>query len=395
MTDKELIEKLKVGGIVSIRDYLLEQQAQGLKIARTESGDPSFDIPDNVKKAMNNALAENKTHYTAGAGITELREAIYQKTTSHNKLHLKSLSNVIVTNGAMNALFAVFHAIVDNKGYKILVPTPTWTETAQNVTEVGGTPVYYKFNPFSDTPIDLNELKRLVEADKDIKAIVINTPHNPTGKVLDLENLKALIAFSKEHDLYLVSDEAYEYVIFDNIKHISSASVSDYDKIISIFSFSKSYAMSGIRLGCVCTMNEGILKKLAKIVRCTINGVSSVTQWGGVSAVLETPKEYFVKNLAEYTIRRNAIYEGALKAEFLTPVKPEGAFYLWCKIKDSWRPDITEDRGWNMTLEYLKLGVGSAPGEVFGPGGKNHIRFSFSCPTEHVKLAADLLKELK
>ncbi len=392
MTDQELIEKLKAGGIVSIRDYLLEQQSKGLKIARTESGDPSFAIPDNVKLAMYRALSENKTHYTAGAGIAELREAIYQKATNYNKLHLNNFNNVIITNGAMNALFAVFHSIVDNKGYKILVPTPTWTETAINVTEVGGTPVYYKFNPFSDNPIDINELKKLVNADSNIKALIINSPHNPTGKVLNINNLKELIAFSQKHDLYLISDEAYEHVIFDGIQHISPASLSDYDKIITIFSFSKSYAMSGLRLGCACTTNKNILKKLSKIVRCTINGVSSVTQWGGVSAVLETPKEYFDTNLAEYTVRRNAIYNGALKCKHLVPVKPEGTFYLWCKIKDSWRPDITENRSWYMTLEYLKLGIGSAPGEVFGPGGTGHIRFSFSCSTEDVKLAADLLQ---
>jgi len=394
MNDKELIEKLKVGGIVSIRDYLLDQQSRGLKIARTESGDPSFDIPDNVKVAMNKALAENKTHYTAGAGIKELREAIFQKVNARNKLGLSDFSNVMITNGAMNALFAVSHAIVDNKGYKVLVPTPTWTETAINVIEVGGTPVYYKFNPFSNNPIDLNELESLVTSDSGIKALIINTPHNPTGKSLSLENLKEIIAFSQKHDLYLISDEAYEYIIFDGKTHCSPASLSNYEKIITIFSFSKSYAMSGVRLGTICTTNKAILKKLAKIVRCTINGVSSITQWGGVSAVTETPESYFKTNLEEYTIRRNAIFEGALKCEHLLPVQPEGAFYLWCKIKDSWRPEIKTDRGWRMTMEYLKLGVGSAPGEVFGPGGKNHIRFSFSCSTEHVKLAAGLLKKL-
>ena len=395
MTDKYLIEKLKVGGIVSIRDYLLEQQSKGLKIARTESGDPSFDVPSNVKVAMNNAISANKTHYTAGAGITELREAIYQKVTNYNKLYINNFSNVIITNGAMNALFVVFHSIVDNKACKILVPTPTWTETAQNVTEVGGTPVYYKFDPFSDTPIDIDELKKLVTADSEIKALIINSPHNPTGKVLSLDHLNKLVAFCQEHDLYLISDEAYEHVIFDEIKHISPASLSDYHKIITIFSFSKSYAMSGLRLGCVCTTNGELLKKLSKIVRCTINGVSSVTQWGSVSAVLETPSEYFDINLKEYTLRRNAIYEGALNCDHLIPVKPEGTFYLWCKIKDTWRPEITINRSWNMTLEYLKLGVGSAPGEVFGPGGANHIRFSFSCDTPQVILAANLLKKLK
>jgi len=394
MSEKELIEKLKIGGIVSIRDYLLEQQAKGLKIARTESGDPSFAIPENVKKAMNKALAEDKTHYTAGAGIAELRKAIFKRVTEHNQLHLNSFTNVIITNGAMNALFGVFHAIVDHKKYKILVPTPTWTETATNVTEVGGTPVFYTFDPFSQTPIDINELEKLVNADADIQALIINSPHNPTGKILDLENLNLIIAFCQKHDLYLISDEAYEQVTFDGIKHISPASLSDYDKIITIFSFSKSYAMSGVRLGCVCSTDESILKKLSKIVRCSINGVSSVTQWGGVSAVLETPQSYFDTNLAEYTKRRNAIYEGALNSKYLSPVKPEGTFYLWCKIDDKWRPEIRENRSWYMTLEYLKLGVGSAPGEVFGPGGTNHIRFSFSCSTEDVKLAAEQLPKL-
>ncbi|MBN1651257.1 MAG: pyridoxal phosphate-dependent aminotransferase [Bacteroidales bacterium] len=394
MAEKELIEQLKVGGIVSIRDYLLEQQAKGLKIARTESGDPSFAIPDNVKIAMNKALSEDKTHYTAGAGIAELRKAIFKRSTEHNQLHLNSFANVIITNGAMNALFGVFHAIVDHKAYKILVPTPTWTETATNVTEVGGTPVFYKFDPFSKTPIDLNELENLVCEDDKIKALIINSPHNPTGKILDLANLKSIIAFCQKHGLFLISDEAYEQVTFDGIKHISPASLSDYDKMITIFSFSKSYAMSGVRLGCVCTKHESILKKLSKIVRCSINGVSSVTQWGGVSAVLETPQSYFDVNLAEYTKRRNAIYEGALKSPFLNPVKPEGTFYLWCKIDANWRPDIKENRSWYMTLEYLKLGVGSAPGEVFGPGGANHIRFSFSCSTADVLFAAEQLPKL-
>jgi len=394
MTDKELIEKLKVGGIVSIRDYLLEQQSQGLKIARTESGDPSFDIPDNVKDKIMESLLENKTHYTAGAGINELRQAIYSKAVNENKLHLDNFSNVIVTNGAMNALYTVFHSIVDNKGYKVLVPTPTWTETAQNVSEVGGTPIYYNFDPFSDNPINVYELEHLIHDNPEIKALIINSPHNPTGKSLNKTTIENLIQFCKLKDIYLICDEAYEHVIFDGIEHISPAALSDYNKIITIFSFSKSYAMSGLRLGCVCTKNKYILKKLSNIVRCTINGVNSITQWGGVSAILETPRDYFDKNLKEYTIRRNAIYEGALKCEFLEPVKPEGAFYLWCKIKDTWRPEITEDRGWNMTLEYLKLGIGSAPGEVFGPGGKNHIRFSFSCSTEHVKLAAEQISKL-
>ncbi len=395
MTDDKLIEQFKVGGIVSIRDYLLEQQSRGLKIARTESGDPSFAIPDNVKLAMNKALAENKTHYTAGAGIKELREAIFEKVNSRNKLGLNDFSNVMITNGAMNALFATFHAIVDNKGYKILVPTPTWTETATNVTEVGGTPVYYQFDPFSDQPIDLNELEELVKTDTDIKALVINSPHNPTGKSLSLDNLKALIAFCQKYDLYLVSDEAYEYIVFDGKTHISPASLSDYDKIISIFSFSKTYAMSGVRLGTIGSTNKEILKRLAKILRCTINGVSSITQWGGVSALTETPPEYFDTNLKEYTLRRDTIYDGALKCKYLTPVKPEGTFYLWCKINEDWRPEIKEERGWHMTLALLKLGVGSAPGEVFGPGGTNHIRFSFSCATDMVKIAADVLSEWK
>jgi len=394
MEEKQLIEKFKVAGIVSIRDFLLEMQAKGEKIARTESGDPSFDIPENVKVAIEKALRENKTHYTAGAGINELRDAIYEKVKYVNKININSRNSVMVTNGAMNALYTIFHAINNNEGVSMLVPSPTWTETAQNISEVGGTPIYYNFNPFSDAPIDIDELEVLFKIYPNIKAMVINSPHNPTGKILDLAMILKVVGFCKAHDIYLISDEAYEHIIFDNLKHVSPGQL-DYDKIISIFSFSKSYAMSGLRLGCACTNDPIILKRLSKIIRCTINGVNSVTQWGGVSAILETPSEYIEKNLEEYTKRRDAIYEAALNNKYLEPVKPEGTFYLWCKIKNEWKPEIVEDRGWHMILNLLKLGAGSAPGEVFGPEGKNHIRFSFSCSMENVLLASELLNKLE
>ena len=219
-----------------------------------------------IKVAIEKALRENKTHYTAGAGINELRDAIYEKVKYVNKININSRNSVMVTNGAMNALYTIFHAINNNEGVSMLVPSPTWTETAQNISEVGGTPIYYNFNPFSDAPIDIDELEVLFKIYPNIKAMVINSPHNPTGKILDLAMILKVVGFCKAHDIYLISDEAYEHIIFDNLKHVSPGQL-DYDKIISIFSFSKSYAMSGLRLGCACTNDPIILKRLSKIIK--------------------------------------------------------------------------------------------------------------------------------
>lgn len=385
-----LVDRIAAGGIVSIRDSLLEMQAKGRKVFRLEAGDPSFATAPHIVEAINKALADGHTHYTAGAGITPLREAIYRKLHDANGVKLSSPNQVLVTNGAMHALYVAFRALC-SPGDEVLVPDPTWTETADNVTLAGGVPVRVPLSADSGYRYKAEEIAKLITPRT--RAIVINSPHNPTGSVCVEQEVREILNLADRHGLYVLSDEAYEHVLFDGRTHVSAAALG-YDRVVSVFSFSKSYAMSGLRLGYVATTDEKLLQRMSKLGRCTINGVNSATQYGGIAA-LTGPQDAIASMREEYTVRRDALLNGLKDSKVLHTFRPEGAFFLWARIDDAWEGYEGKKGGWAMTRFLIDtVGVGSAPGEVFGQCGAGHVRFAFSCSTDQVLGASDLLAKV-
>ncbi|MBI5543142.1 MAG: aminotransferase class I/II-fold pyridoxal phosphate-dependent enzyme [Deltaproteobacteria bacterium] len=382
---EHLLYRIPLGGIVSVRDRLLELQAKGRKVYRLESGDPSFSIPDHVRLAMIKALEAGHTHYTAGAGIQPLREAAARKMVEENRIALRGSNSVFVTNGAMHGLYVVFRALLE-PGDEVLLPDPTWTETFDNVSLAGGVPVRVRLDPECGYRYQAERIEAAITART--RALVINSPHNPTGLVLDRAELQAILKVAERRGLWVVSDEAYEHVLYDGREHVSAGSLG-YEKVISIFSMSKSYAMSGLRVGYLACNDERIAERLVKLLRCTINGVNSVAQHGAVAA-LTGPQDATRAMAAEYQKRRDALWSALQGVTLLHPFKPQGAFYLWARIDEGWAGGR---RGWDMTDFLLERGIGSAPGEVFGPSGAGHIRFAFSCSTEQVVAGAVALEQ--
>lgn len=380
------IDSISLGGIVSIRDALLEQQANGKKIFRLESGDPSFDISVDVVDAIRNAVIEGRTHYTAGAGIKELREEIAKKLTEKNNINT-TMDNVFVTNGAMHALYVTFKALVESEHDEFIVPVPTWTETADNVTMVGGRPMAI---PLSSYVSDLSEIEYNIKPWT--VAIVLNSPHNPTGTVLTQTQIEDIVELARKYNLWLISDEAYEDIIYDDVKHFSPGSI--YDKTISIYSFSKSYAMSGLRLGYLNCNDRDIADRIKKLLRCTINGVNSLAQYAGLGAI-RSPDEYIKYMMMEYSDRRSILCNALLKSPSFNPRIPDGAFYVWCKIEKGAFSGLTD---WQISdMLAQEHGIGSAPGSIFGIKSNlenRFLRFAFSCPTEHIKGASEILSKL-
>jgi aspartate aminotransferase len=387
---KHVVDSIALGGIVTVRDRLLERQAHGKKVYRLESGDPSFSIPDHVREAIKKALDDGQTHYTAGAGIKPLREIIFKKLQAANRIPVKDPAHVLVTNGAMNGLYIAFGALA-HPGEEFIMPDPTWTETADNVRLAGGVPVRVRLNERRDYRYEPEAIEAAVTPRT--RAIVINTPHNPTGLIVDRAGLAGILKVAEKHGLWVISDEAYEHVLYDGHQHVSAASLG-YDKVLSIFSMSKSYAMSGLRIGYLCCNDDLLIERMAKLLRCTINGVNSATQHGAIAA-LTGPQEPTCRMCGEYLLRRNALWDGLKDLKALHPFKPQGAFYMWARIDDGWAGYSGKRDGWAMT-EYLidRAGIGSAPGEVFGAAGAGHIRFAFSCSTDQVMEAARILKEI-
>lgn len=378
------LDSVSMGKIVVIREKLLEAQRKGEKIYRFESGDPSFDIPMVVKEAMEKALRENKTHYIPNNGIPELREALAEKLRVKNGLTQIKASHVSITNGAMNALYVVYQSIIED-GDEVIVPDPMWTEAVEDARLAGAVIVPVELKPENNYVYAASEIKKRVT--EKTKVIFLNTPHNPTGAIIPKEELQKILDIAKAHNLWVVSDEAYEDVLFDGGTHTSIGSLDPYyEKLISVYSYSKSYAMSGLRVGYFATLHPLFNDRASKLLRCNVNGINSVAQWGALAAIKEVKEEWFTEMNKEYLKRRDLFLAILREQKQLTPFSPKGAFYLWCRHN-------TETNATELSEKLANLGIGNAPGDCFGIGPESlrSIRFAFSCSTKMIEEGSEAL----
>ncbi len=278
------LDAISLGKIVQIREQLLKAQATGMRVFRFESGDPSFSVATSVLDAVDAAARAGKTHYIPNNGIPQLRDALAAKVRNRNHLVDVTSEDVFVTNGAMHALFVTFGALLV-PGDEVIVPDPMWTEVVENIRMAGGVPVGVELSAADDFEYRTDRIEAAITPRT--RAIFINTPHNPTGAVLSTERLKEIVELARANNLWIVSDEAYEDVLYDPWTHTSIGSLAgDYaDRVISIFSFSKSHAMSGLRVGYIVTRSPLMHDRIPKLLRCSINGVNSLAQWAALAAV--------------------------------------------------------------------------------------------------------------
>lgn len=373
-------------GIVSVRDRLLQLPSP----LRLESGEPDFDTPAHITEAMVRALADKETHYAPSTGVTSLKEAVLRKIARRNNItHVHNPNHVLVVNGGMHGLYCAFHTIL-NPGDEVIMPRPNWTATAWMVRLAGGETVYCDLLPERAYRWESERLESLVTPRT--KAVLINTPHNPTGGVMQREDLKALLDIAARHDLWIISDEAYEDVIYEQ-EHVSIASLAnDYPesvrrKIVSCYTFSKSYAMTGWRLGYLVCPNDAFVDQIKKMILYTINGVSTATQYAGVAA-LDGPQDAVGMMCREYKERRDLLFDGVNASPLMSCDKPPaGAFYLYARITDEWAGSA-----WELVNHLIDTyAMGSVPGDIFYDTRKS-IRFSYACSTEMIQMAIDRLR---
>jgi aspartate aminotransferase len=387
-----ILDSISFGAIVQVRDRLLEQQAAGRKIYRLESGDPSFDLPVLVRDAITEALAKGLTHYTASAGVQPLREAIVKKVKRDNALPVDGADQVVVTSGGMHALYLTFMSLLD-PGDEVVIPDPMWTEIAENIRLAGGVPVRAPMD--LDAPIAWTA--EIIERHMTprTKAIFVNTPQNPTGLVIPREELVRIAELAARRDVQIISDEAYEHVIFDGREHVSIGSLPGaWERTHTLFSTSKSYAMSGLRVGYIVSPNNMFLERVRKLLRCTTNGVNSIAQYGAAAAMKTTPEASKAMGV-EYGARRDALLAGLRGIKVLHPIVPQGTFFMWLRIDPSWGGYKGQTDDWAMTQFLIDQGgVGSSPGTAFGPAGAGCIRLAYSCDRPQVEDATRVIRGL-
>lgn len=334
-------------------------------------GEPDFDVPQNIKDAMKKSIDDNDTHYSPNKGYIELREEIAKKFKKDNGINTDP-ENIIVTVGASEALYISAQAFME-KGDEILLPNPSFLLYESCINLAGGEII----------PVDCkmeNEFKLKAEdvlekiTDK-TKAIILNSPSNPTGAVMEKEEIKAIADLSIDHDFLIISDEIYEKIIYDK-KHYSPAKYSD--NVITINGFSKTYAMTGLRVGYL-TANEDICEELFKIHQNSIACSNSTAQKGALEA-LTGPQDEVHKMVSEFKRRRDLIVS-RLNGMGHETVNAEGAFYVFPKIEDN-----------DFVKKAADAGVVTVSGAAFGSNGEGHVRMSYANSYENIEKAMDILE---
>lgn len=357
----------------------MELRDQGATVYQFEGGEPFMPTPESIKEAAKRALDDNQTRYAPSSGIPELREAIAEKLRRRNNIPAQS-KDVIVVNGGMQGLFGAFQSVV-NPGDEVLLFSPYWTPIKDLVAHCQGHSIFVPTKEARESGFQ-QTLARYATART--RAIYYNTPQNPTGVVFTLEEAKAVAEFAQERDLVVVADEAYEDLVYEG-DHFSIASLDGmFERTISCFTFSKSYAMTGWRLG-YAVAPEPWMTGLRKATLYSSNGVSTPTQWAGLAAMsIDTAILAQIRD--QYRLRRDLLFAGL--NEIGLPCKPPaGAFYAF--------PDVTRISNDSREAADILLNraqVATVPGTVFGAEGEGHLRFSFSTSIETIEAGLDSLR---
>ncbi len=368
--------------IVKIRNRVLDMRARGLRVLQLEGGEPFLPTPDFVKDAMKVALDANHTRYAPSSGVPQLLDALRAKLGAKNKVEVSS-NDIIVTSGGAHGLFCAFQASV-NPGDDVMFFAPYWTPIHDQVRFAGGIEVRVPWDEVRG-----HDLRASLEsrATPRLRVIYVNSPANPTGDVLTREQLTEIADFAKSRDLTVIADEAYENLIYDG-EHVSIASLPDMrQRTISVYTFSKSFSMTGWRIGYVVAP-EPFMGFIRKLVLNTVNGVSTPTQHAALAAITHDP--HFFDNIREQYRHRRDLLVNAFNAAGFECLTPPGAFYAFPDVRKS----LGDDSWKAMEALLERTSIASVPGAVFGPEGEGHLRMSYSLPIETLNEAVEALQRL-
>ncbi len=357
-------------------------KAGGKDIIGFGAGEPDFDTPLNIKEAAIKAIESGQTKYTAVGGINELKDAIIDKFRKDNKLAY-SRDEIIVSCGGKHSIFNLFQAILD-PGDEVIIPAPYWVSYPVMVALGGGTPRIVHTNESDGFRMTLKTFRAAITPNA--KAVVINSPSNPTGAAYTADELKAIAEVALENNLLIVSDEIYEKLAYDGFNATSIASVSDEVKrnTVVLNGVSKAYSMTGWRIGYAAGPKE-IIKAMTNIQSQSTSNPASISQWAAVEA-LNGPQESLSKMLKEFEKRRNVMVDGLNAIAGVSCFKPQGAFYVFANVSKTYGRKFKDRtiKGSVDMANYLldEAGVAVVPGEPFGDD--SFIRLSYATSMDNV-----------
>ena len=383
MRTADRMKSIPFSGIRAVFEEVLRREKMGEKIIHLNIGEPDFDTPKHIKDAAKKALDEGKTHYSSNYGIPELREALAQKLSQENGLAYDPATEIIVTVGGNEAVLITMMGLL-NPGDEVLIPDPCWLNYFYCVQMAGAVPIpvpakeEYEFIPHRD------DFRSRVTPKT--RMIIINTPNNPTGAVYKAEALEELAQLAREKDLFVLSDEIYEKMVYDGAHHVSIGSFPGMkERTITVNGFSKNYSMTGWRLGFVATDRE-VISALVRIHQYATICATSFAQWGAVAAI-RGPQTEMNHMIEEFNRRRNLVYNALIDMPGIDVVKPLGAFYIFPNIKETGKTPMELTQ---YLIEEAKIAV--VPGTVFGEFGNEFIRISYANSYKNLEIAMEKMK---
>ena len=392
MTLSRIAEEIKPSGTIKISTKVKLLAREGISVIGFGMGEPDFNTPKNIADAAIKAIKDGLTKYTPTSGILELREAICEKLLGDNGLKY-SPTQVVVSSGAKQVTHNLILVLCDS-GDEVIIPSPYWVSYPEQVKMAGARPVYVQGTDETGFKVTPESLKEAITPRT--KVLLLNSPGNPTGVVYTEEELRTLAGIAVEKGIYVISDEIYEKIIYDGIKHASPASFGDefMNRVITVNGFSKAYAMTGWRLG-YAAGPENVIKAAIRLQDHTTSCANSIAQKAAVEA-LRGDQTTVGLMVAEFDKRRRYIVERLGKLEGISCIMPEGAFYVFPNVTGLYRLGIAgtnvSDSTKLVDLLIEKARVAFVPGVCFG--SDDHIRISFATNMDQIEEGMDRLEEL-
>ena len=363
-------------------------KAKGVDVIGFGSGEPDFDTPVNIKDAAIRAIENGKTKYTPAGGIPDLKNAVIDKFKRDNDLEYK-ISEVTINCGGKHSFYNLMQVILD-PGDEVIIPSPYWVSYPSMAMLAGGLPVFIETTEESHFKISPAQLKNAIT--KKTRAIVINSPSNPTGAAYSRAEIEKLAEVIPDRDIILISDDIYESIIYGDYKFSNIANVSEdiKAKTIVLNGVSKAYSMTGWRIGYMAG-NEAVIKKIETLQSQSTSNPASISQWAALEALSGNQGE-ISKMVSAFTRRRKLIIDGLNKIPGFSCFNPDGAFYAfpgisgvfelngWSKINDKYEGDFNSSKLCSYLLEDARVAV--VPGIAFG--NDNHMRMSFATSDENI-----------
>jgi aspartate aminotransferase len=357
-------------------------KAEGIDVCGFGAGEPDFDTPEHIKAAAISALQAGFTKYTPNAGIPELRQAIAEKLMADNGLTYRA-TQIVVSNGAKHSCFNTVLATCQ-PGDEVVIPAPYWVSYPEMVRLAGAEPIIVQTSERNGWKMTADEFENAMTPRT--KMVIMNSPGNPTGSVYTREELQAIVEVAAEEDIYILSDEIYEKLVYDDAQHVSIASLSKeaYDLTITVNGFSKSYAMTGWRLG-YAAAPDPIARAIDSIQSHSTSNPSSFSQHGALAA-LKGDQQPLADMREEFDLRRNYMFDRVLKIPNVSAVKPQGAFYVLVNIGQL---GLTSQNFADRLLS--KANVAVVPGAAFGDD--RTVRLSYATSIDIIKKGLDRFQD--